>query len=128
MSSDSSILQASDLIHTLNYANILSICVIRLSTVETNVNSILSREITMPIRQPNLIFVFPDQMRGSAMGFLGREPVHTPRLDAFAAESLVLTQAAVAYPVCSFYRAMFMTGQYPHRNGVLDNCNNKTEP
>lgn len=72
--------------------------------------------------RPNLLFVFPDQMRGSAMGFLGEEAVLTPRLDRFADESLVLTQAASVYPVCSPYRAMLMTGMYPHRSGVVSNC------
>jgi len=75
-------------------------------------------------QRPNLVFVFPDQMRGSAMGFLNQEPVRTPHLDRFAEQSVVLTEAASAYPVCSPYRAMLMSGQYPHRNGVLSNCNN----
>jgi arylsulfatase A-like enzyme len=77
---------------------------------------------------PNLILVYPDQMRGQAMGFLGEEPVRTPRLDAFAAESVVLPQAVVNYPVCSPSRAMLLTGTYPHANGVLGNCNSNTEP
>ncbi|MCB1021056.1 MAG: sulfatase, partial [Acidobacteria bacterium] len=73
-------------------------------------------------KRPNIVFVFPDQMRGSAMGFLGEEPVLTPRLDAFAQESLVLTEAASNYPVCSPYRAMLMTGRWPHANKVVSNC------
>ena len=28
--------------------------------------------------KPNLLFVFCDQMRGQAMGFLNKEPVFTP--------------------------------------------------
>jgi hypothetical protein len=34
---------------------------------------------------PNLLIVFPDQMRGQALGFLGEDLVLTPNLDAFAA-------------------------------------------
>jgi len=79
-------------------------------------------------KSPNLVIVYPDQMRGQAMGFLGEEPVRTPRLDAFAAESVVLTQAVVNYPICSPSRAMLLTGQYPHANGVLENCNSRSEP
>ena len=71
---------------------------------------------------PNLLLVFPDQMRGSAMGFLGEEPVRTPRLDRFASQSIVFTNAASNYPICSPFRAMLMTGQYPFRNGVTSNC------
>lgn len=77
---------------------------------------------------PNLVIVFPDQMRGSAMGFLGGEPVITPNLDRFAAQSLVLTQAVSNWPVCSPYRAMLMTGMYPHANKVVSNCTSKTAP
>ena len=73
-------------------------------------------------RKPNLLIVFPDQWRGSALGFLGKEPVITPRLDKFAEESVVLPQAASNYPVCSPYRAMLLTGKYPLKNHVTNNC------
>ncbi len=79
-------------------------------------------------RPPNLVFVFPDQMRGQALGFAGQDPVITPNLDSFAAESLVLTEAVSNYPVCSPYRAMLMTGKYPHANKVLSNCNSGSAP
>ena len=75
--------------------------------------------------QPNLLFVFPDQMRGQALGFLGEEPVRTPNLDRFASEGLVLDNVSSAYPLCSPYRAMLMTGKYPHANKVLDNCTSR---
>jgi arylsulfatase A-like enzyme len=61
-------------------------------------------------------------MRGTAMGFLGEEPVRTPRLDRFASEAIVFTHAVSNYPICSPFRAMFMTGQYPFTNGVTSNC------
>lgn len=76
-----------------------------------------------PARHPNLLLVFPDQMRGQAMGFLGEEPVQTPVLDRFAQQGLVLTHAVSNYPVCSPFRAMLMSGCWPWRNGVLANCN-----
>ncbi len=79
-------------------------------------------------QRPNLLFVFADQMRGSAMGFLGEEPVTTPNLDRLATEAIVFTEAASNYPVCSPYRAMLMIGQYPHRNGVISNCLSRTTP
>ena len=75
---------------------------------------------------PNLVIVYPDQMRGQAMGFLGQEPVRTPRLDRFASESLVLTHAAANFPICSPSRAMLFSGKYPHSNGVLNNCNTES--
>jgi len=71
---------------------------------------------------PNLLYIFPDEMRGSAMGFVGEEAVITPNLDSLAKESLVLTHSASNYPVCVPYRTMFMSGKYPFKNGVRVNC------
>ncbi len=75
---------------------------------------------------PNLVFVFPDEYRKQAMGFMNEDPVLTPNIDRFASESLVLTDAVSNRPVCSPYRAMLFTGQYPHANGVLGNVNSTT--
>lgn len=72
---------------------------------------------------PNLVFIFPDQMRGQALGFLKEDPVVTPNLDRFAGEGVVFIHAVSNYPVCSPYRGMLMTGRYPHANKVLSNCN-----
>ncbi len=59
---------------------------------------------------------------------MNEDPVITPNLDRFAAESLVLPQMVSNYPVCSPFRAMFMTGKWPHSNKVLSNCNSDTAP
>jgi len=77
-------------------------------------------------QKPNLVYVFADQMRGQALEFLKEDPVLTPHLDRFATRALVLPQAVSNYPVCSPYRAMFMTGKWPHANKVLSNCTSKT--
>jgi len=77
-------------------------------------------------RRPNLLFVFPDEMRGSAMGFLNQEPVITPNLDRFTSESVVLPEAVSNYPVCSPYRAMLMTGRFPLQNKVVSNCTSRS--
>lgn len=75
---------------------------------------------------PNLVIVFPDQMRGQAMGFVGKESVLTPNLDEFAKESIYFSQAVSNYPICSPYRAMLMTGKYPHSTNIISNCNSKS--
>lgn len=77
-------------------------------------------------RSPNLVFIFPDQMRGQAMGFFNEEPVITPHLDAFSKESVVFTHAVSNYPLCSPFRGMLMTGQYPHTSGLLENCHSQS--
>jgi arylsulfatase A-like enzyme len=82
----------------------------------------------MTQEHPNLVFVFPDQFRRQALGFYGEDPVVTPCLDRFAAESLVLTHAVSNYPICSPYRAQLFTGKYPFSNGVIGNCYSGTIP
>ncbi|MFI5694711.1 sulfatase [Kribbella sp. NPDC051586] len=78
--------------------------------------------------RPNLLFILADQWRSSALGCLGQDPVLTPHLDDLAAESVLLTNAVSNYPVCSPYRAMLMSGQYPFQNGVPLNVNSVTAP
>lgn len=73
-------------------------------------------------KRPNLLFVFADEHRQQAMGFMDADPVLTPNLDRFAAGSMVLPNAVSNRPVCSPYRAMLMTGKYPFANGVVTNC------
>lgn len=51
------------------------------------------------------------------------DPVHTPYLNRFARESLVLTSAQSNCPLSGPHRGMLMTGMYPHRSGVPLNCN-----
>lgn len=83
--------------------------------------------------RPNIIYVFPDQFRNQAMAFWDKpqyseavgwkaDPVHTPRLDAFADESVVLSRAMSNCPLSSPYRGIFLTGMYPERNGITLNC------
>lgn len=78
--------------------------------------------------QTNLLVVIADQWRHSALGLLGQDPVQTPHLDGFASESVILSNAVSNYPVCSPYRGMLLSGQYPATNGVTANCNSRTAP
>jgi len=79
-------------------------------------------------QHPNLVIVFPDQLRSQSLGYMGLEKVKTPNIDQFAYQGLVLTQAVTNYPICSPTRAMLMSGKYPHTNGVLSNCNSFSAP
>ena len=84
-------------------------------------------------KKPNVIFVFADQMRNSAMGFWSKpqyakhlqgagDPVFTPNLDKLASQGVILNRAISNYPVCSPYRAMMISGSYPEQAGVWQNC------
>ena len=80
----------------------------------------------MSNNKPNLIYVMCDELRQQALGFMDKDPVYTPNLDAFAQEGLVLTDAVSNYPVCSPYRGMLFTGKYPFSTGIVANCNSNT--
>ena len=72
--------------------------------------------------KPNVLFVFSDQQRASAMGcYYGDEQLRTPNFDACAAEGVRLDTAISSTPVCTPYRAMLMTGKYGHHTGTTTN-------
>lgn len=83
---------------------------------------------------PNVIYVFPDQMRNSAMEFWSSEryaqhirykgdPVITPNLNKFANESVVFSSAFSNCPLSSPHRGSLLTGMYPNKSGVPLNIN-----
>lgn len=77
-------------------------------------------------KRPNLLVVMADQFRGNAMGFRGMESALTPNFDKFAKQAVVLNQAVSGYPVSSPARGMFLSGAYPHSNGVITNCQSQS--
>jgi arylsulfatase A-like enzyme len=72
-------------------------------------------------KRPNILFVFADQLRYSAMGSSGNQVIHTPNLDRLASQGLVFDNAFSSHPLCSPYRAQIITGRYGFANGVPDN-------
>ena len=76
----------------------------------------------MPSDKPNILYVFSDQQRASAVGcYYGDEDLVTPNLDALASQGMRLDTAVASTPVCNPYRAMLMTGKFGHRTGVTTN-------
>lgn len=84
-------------------------------------------------KQPNVIIIFPDQYRQFSLGFWSQadnakyipgtpDPVSTPALDKLANGGIVFNRAMSNFPLCSPFRGMLLTGQYPSRNGLTANC------
>ena len=71
-------------------------------------------------KPPNIIFVLADDLGWAELGCYGNRFNETPHLDALAKRALRFTHAYASAPVCSPYRAAFLTGQYPARVGILD--------
>ncbi len=71
--------------------------------------------------RPNIVYVFADQWRASALGYAGNPDVKTPNIDALAQESFNFKNAVSNCPVCSPARASIITGQYPLTHGIVIN-------
>jgi arylsulfatase A-like enzyme len=64
-----------------------------------------------PPDRPNVIWIFGDQHRGQALGCAGDPNVHTPNLDAMAAQGVRFTQAVSGMPLCCPARGAFLTSR-----------------
>ena len=80
----------------------------------------LPAEETKAPRPPNIIFILADDLGWAELGCYGNGFNETPNLDRMAVEGIRFTEAYAAAPVCSPYRASFLTGQFPARHGILD--------
>ena len=71
-------------------------------------------------RSPNIIFILADDLGWGEPGCYGNTFNETPHIDQLAREGMRFTHAYAAAPVCSPYRAAFLTGQVPARVGITD--------
>jgi len=78
----------------------------------------------MPNGKPNILLIFTDQHRLSAVGAYGETPCRTPNIDRLATEGVRFETAYTTCPVCSPARGTIMTGLYPHGHGVTSNVHN----
>lgn len=78
------------------------------------------------MEKPNILYIFCDQFRRQAIGYMKEDPVVTPNLDRFAGEAVVFKEAVSTYPVCSPYRGILFTGMYPHENHIFTNCTSQS--
>ncbi len=70
---------------------------------------------------PNIVYIISDDQTWSDFGFMGNERVHTPNLDALAAQSARYVNAYVPTSVCRPSLVTLLTGLYPHQHGVYFN-------
>ncbi len=71
--------------------------------------------------RPNILYVLTDDQRWDAMSCEGHPFVKTPNMDRLSREGARFQNAFVTTPLCSPSRASFLTGQYAHKHGILDN-------
>ena len=74
-----------------------------------------------PARKPNILFVFPDQLRADMCSVYGGRNVSTPNIDRLASEGVVFSNSVSTCPLCAPYRGMLQTGRFPTHSGILMN-------
>jgi arylsulfatase A len=72
--------------------------------------------------KPNVIVILADDLGSVDLGCYGSTDLETPYLDGLAERGVRFTQFYSAAPVCSPSRAGLLTGRWPVRAGVPNNC------
>ena len=67
---------------------------------------------------PHIVLIMTDDMGWMDLACQGNDKLHTPNLDALAAQGVRFTDAYAASPVCSPTRAAMMTGLNPARVNI----------
>ncbi len=71
--------------------------------------------------RPNIVFLYTDQQHGFTLAGNGDNRFEVPRMRELASGGMTFANFFCATPQCSPSRASLMTGQYPHRTGVITN-------
>lgn len=71
--------------------------------------------------RPNIVFILIDDLRWDELGVVGHPFIKTPNIDRIGKEGALFRNAFMTTPLCSPSRASFLTGQYAHTNGIIDN-------
>ena len=71
--------------------------------------------------QPNLVYVFADQLRYQSCGYAGDAKARTPNMDRLSTEGVNFCNAVSGSPMCAPYRASLFTGKYASSTGMAIN-------
>ena len=71
--------------------------------------------------RPNIVFILIDDLRWDELGIAGHPYIKTPNIDRIGREGAMFRNAFMTTPLCSPSRASFLTGQYAHTHGIVDN-------
>lgn len=75
----------------------------------------------MSHKPKNILFIMFDQLRWDYLSCAGHPHMHTPNIDALAADGVRFTRAYCQSPVCGSSRMSFYTGRYCHSHGATWN-------
>lgn len=72
-------------------------------------------------KRPNILFIYPDELRQDALGCSGNPVIKTPHFDRLAQEGVRFEQAFTSFPLCTPFRGSLFTGKYAHSTGCHAN-------
>ena len=75
-------------------------------------------------KRPNIIFLFPDQLRSDFLQCNGADWLETPNIDSIAHNGISYRNAFSASPICVPARTALLTGMNAVKNGVTTNAHN----
>ena len=78
-----------------------------------------TRGASSELRQPDVLLIMPDQMRGDCLSARNHPVVRTPHLDKLAQEGALFRSAYTTCPSCIPARHSLLTGLYPATSGVV---------
>ena len=71
--------------------------------------------------RPNIVFLFPDQLRRDFLSCYGADFIDTPNIDSVAENGTRYEQAYSQSPICVPARNALLSGMNAIRNGITDN-------
>ena len=96
---------------------VFSLCVLALN----------DRVTAEPPKQPNILFIFSDDLTCQAISAYGekRHLLATPNMDRIGREGMRFDRCLVTNSICGPSRATILTGKYSHKNGFYNNSNSR---
>ncbi len=84
----------------------------------------LSAEAAVPVKRPNIVFIFSDDHAYQAISAYGgrlAKVAPTPNIDRLARDGIMFDRCFVTNSLCGPSRAVIQTGLYSHKNGFYAN-------
>ncbi len=72
-------------------------------------------------KKPNVVLIYPDQMRYDCTSHTGNPILKTPGFDRLAQGGAHFQDAYTSFPLCCPFRASLMTGVYAHKHRMMTN-------
>ncbi len=70
----------------------------------------------------NILFIMFDQLRWDYLSCYGHPHLHTPHIDALAAQGVRFSRSYIQSPICGSSRMSTYTGRYVHSHGATTNA------